>query len=188
MRDRRSRENSEPRTSQGPRLFFVAERVPDNLCRLRVPDSGFRICDSECADLGCVAFKFALLYGPVRRLFSPGSLHSMTLPCLSRTGNSKCRSRLREEIRGGHDLFRRLKKKGDLAGLLSGPNVQCLPFQLLFPMFPDNLLSGFEVLFARQDSFFRPALSDTSDPVRCDIDRYDPDYLHGAIQQDLHAK
>ena len=79
-------------------------------------------------------------------------------------------------------------KKGDLAGLLSGPNVQCLPFQLLFPMFPDNLLSGFEVLFARQDSFFRPALSDTSDPVRCDIDRYDPDYLHGAIQQDLHAK
>ncbi len=51
-----------------------------------------------------------------------------------------------------------------------------------------NLLSGFEVLFARQGSLFGFALSDASDPIRCNFNRADPHNLHGTVQQHLHGK
>lgn len=51
-----------------------------------------------------------------------------------------------------------------------------------------NLLSGFKVLFARQGSLLGFALSDASDPIRCNFNRDNPHNLHGAVQQNLHGK
>lgn len=95
--------------------------------------------------------------------------HCFRGPVPSRTGNVHVRVRFMKLLFRGHP--------GRIGSFLS-----------LVPALFQDLFSGLEVLFARQGPFFGFALSDVSDPIRCNFNRDNPDNLHEAVQQRLRGK